>query len=128
MHIEQLKKEVVPAIGNVNKFKNKFKMDTKLLLYNALVQSHFKYMAIIYAHKITVSLNSLQRTQIIFFFNLPRLYSTVDLYRNMSNNIQPVYGMYKYQILTYIYKAIHNFGPRSIQFNIHQNAIIPRNN
>ncbi|XP_075163964.1 uncharacterized protein LOC142236620 [Haematobia irritans] len=131
MHMEELKKKVSPAIGMLHKFRNVFNVKTKLLLYNSLIQSHLNYLAIIYAHKNNFHLRALQRTQnkaLKIVFNLPILYPTSELYSNIAKTILPVYGIYKFQLLTYMFKATNNIGLGSIQFLINQTAFNTRNN
>lgn len=130
MHIQHVKSKVAPALGLLFKFKNKFDLDTKLLIYNALIHSHFNYMAIIYAHRKTAELKSLQRTQnkaLKIVYNLPLLYSTRSLYEDITKTVLPVYGLYKIQLLLYVFKATHNIGHQTIEFIVNQNIFNTRN-
>lgn len=130
IHIQHVKKKVAPALGLLFKFKNKFDLNTKLLLYNALIHSHFNYMPLIYAHRKTTELKSLQRTQnkaLKIVYNLPLMYPTRSLYKDISKSVLPIYGLYKMQLLIYIFKAIHNIGHHTIEFSENQNTFNTRN-
>lgn len=131
VHMDELRKKVAPAIGILHKFRNTFNVKTKLLLYNSLIQSHFNYLAMIYAHKNNIYLKSLQRTQnkaLKIVFNLSRFYPTTELYKHIAKNILPIHGTYELQVLTYMFKVIHDIGHRSIQFEINQTLVNTRNN
>lgn len=130
MHIRYVKGKVAPALGILYKFKNKFDVKTKQLLYNTLIHSHFSYLPIIYANKTTSELKSLQRTQnkaIKLVFNLPITFSTYYLYKEVSKTILPIYGLYKFQLLMYMFKSLNNIGYHVIEFRRNQNAFNTRN-
>ena len=46
LFIKPLKSKIASATGLIYKFKSKFNVETKLLIYQALVQSHMNYLAI----------------------------------------------------------------------------------
>lgn len=128
-HIQDLKAKVAPAIGMLYKYKNKFDIKTKLLIYNSLVQSHLNYIPMVYAYKKSAQLRSLQRIQnkaLKIVYNLPRTYSTLALYGNASK-ILPVHGLYKMQLLVYMFKSLRNLGPRAIEFHANQSVFNTRN-
>ena len=79
--------------------KNKLYENTKLLLYDAIIESHLNYMAIIYGFKSTTTLKSLQCN------NLPIRFQTLSLYRDICKTILPIQGLYKYQGLMYLFKS-----------------------
>lgn len=131
LHIQYLKSKICSAIGILFKFKNKFDENTKLLIYNALIQSPLSYLAILYGYKRTYELKSLQRMQnkaLKVVFNLPLMYSTVSLYKNVSKTVLPMYGICKLQLLIYVFKSLHNMGHHTIKFSYNQHASNMRNN
>lgn len=123
-HINHLKSKISPAIGLMYKFKNKFDERTKFLIYQTLIQSHLNYLAIIYAHKKSSELKSLQRLQnkaLKTVANLPITNSTYSLYNDAFPTILPIHGIYKLQLLLYVYKSLHHIGHHTIQFNLNHN-------
>lgn len=130
MHIQNLKSKVVSATGLIYKFKNKFNIKTKLIIYQSLIQSHLNYLAIIYGYNKSSELKSLQRTQnkaLKTVFNLPLTYSTLSLYKDVSASILPVHGLYKLQLLLYIFKSLNGFGHHTIFFSRNQTVFNTRN-
>lgn len=129
-HMQYLKSKVTPAIGLLYKFKNKFDKDTKLLLYNALIHSHYNYLPMIYAGKKNADFKSLQRSQnkaLRIVYNLPQRYCTELLFKNISKTTLPICGLYKMQLLTYMYKSLNNIGYHVITFNQNQTRFNTRN-
>lgn len=123
MHIQHVKSKVAPALGFLFKFKNKFNIDTKLLIYNGLIHSYLNYMPLVYGHRKTTVMKSLQRTQnkaLKIVYNLPILFSTQSLYKNVAKSILPISGLYKMQLIMYVYKIIHNIGHQTIHFTANQ--------
>lgn len=131
MHIQQIKSKVAPAVGILYKFKHKFDVCTKLLIYNNLINSHFNYMMITYGCRKSVEFRSLQRVQnkaLKTVYNLPAIYPSLNLYSNICKNILPLHGIYKMQILLYMYKSLHNIGHHTIEFTRNQTNVNTRNN
>lgn len=129
-HIQYIKSKVAPAIGLLYKFKNKFDKHTKFLIFQALVQSHCNYLNIAYGHKKSTELRSLQRLQnkaLKSVANLPILYPTIKLYRDVFPSVLPVYGSYKFQLLLYVYKCLHDIGHHTVHFLRNQHTINTRN-
>lgn len=121
-HINYVKSKVSSGVGILYKFKQKFNIETKMLLYQSLVHSYLTYLPIIYAGKTTSSLKSLQSAQnkaLKIVFNLPLRHSTVDLFKTYATNILPVRGLYKQQLLLHVFKSINGIGSHTTQF--HQN-------
>ena len=130
LHIRELKSKIAPAIGILYKMKNKLNENTKLLLYHALIQSHLNYVAIIYGFKSTTTLKSLQCMQnkaLKAVYNLPSRYQTLSLYRDICKTILPIHGLYKYQVLMYLFKSLNNIGYRTIRFRQNQTIFNTRN-
>lgn len=131
IHIQTLKTKIVSVIGLLYKFKNKFNTQTKLIIYKSLIHSHLNYLPIIYAYKRSNELKSLQRIQnkaLKVVFNLPLMYSTISLFKNVSLAILPVYGLYRMQLLLYVFKSLHNIGYHTISFVRNQTVHNTRNN
>ena len=79
-YIQSLRKKIASAIGILHKFENIFDLKTKVLLYNALIQSHLNYMPMIYAFRKPKDLKSIQRLQnkaIKLVYNIPRMHAFV---------------------------------------------------
>lgn len=130
LHICEVKRKIAPAIGILYKMKNKLTTKTKLLLYNALVQSHLNYMVIIYGYKCTNVLKPLQSMQnkaLKVIHSLPATYSTHSLYNDVCKPIMPIHVLYKYQVLLYIFKSLNNIGYHTINFLQNQSAFNTRN-
>lgn len=130
-HIKQLKAKTSRGIGLLYKFKNKFKQETKFLLYRSLIESYYNYMPIVYGFNNSTQLKSLQRMQnksLRIVANLPATYSTVTLYRDIFQTVLPITAIYKKRLLLYVYKCLNKIGHHTIEFPINQQAINTRNN
>lgn len=131
LHIQNLKSKIVCALGLIYKFKNRFDKQTKLILYQSLIHSHLNYLPMVYASRKSNELKSLQRTQnkaLKAVYNLPLTFSTISLYKNITTTILPVNGLYKLQLLLYVFKSIHNIGHHTISFQRNQTRFNTRNN
>ncbi|XP_075159634.1 uncharacterized protein LOC142232827 [Haematobia irritans] len=129
-HISCLRNKVAPALGILFKMRYLLDSKTKMMLYQSLVQSHLGYLAVIFGWKNTSALRSLQRIQnkaLKAVFNLPMRFSTIPLYAEISKNILPVHGLYRYQLLLYIYKTEKNIGYSTLKFSRNQSAFNTRN-
>ena len=105
-------------------------MQKKILIYQSLIESHCNYLTIIYGFKRTNEFKSLQRLQnkaLKIVANLPILFPTVSLYKNIFPQVLPIYGIYKQQLLVYVYKCLQNFGHHTIHFVQNQNIFNTRN-
>lgn len=125
-----MKSKIVSATGLIYKFKNKFNLKTRLIIYQSLIQSHLNYLAFIYGCYKSNELKSLQRAQnkaLKTVFNLPLSFSTLSLYRDVSATILPVYGLYKMQLILYVFKSINNIGHHTITFSRNQTVFNTRN-
>lgn len=130
-HIQSLKSKTSQAIGFLYKFKNKFDHDTKFLIYNALVQSHLNYLAVLYGWKKSTELKSLQRVQnraLKAVANLPITHPTISLFNDVFKSVLPIYGIYKMQLLLYVFKSTNSIGHHTIKFSRNQNTHNTRNN
>lgn len=131
IHIQYIKNKISQAIGLLFEFKNKFDRKTKMLIYYALIQSQLSYLIILYGSRKTTDIKSLQRMQnkaLKSVFNLPIMYPTVSLYEDVVKSVLPIMGIYKLQLLLYVFKCIHNIGHHTVQFRINQHSIETRNN
>lgn len=131
IHIHNLKSKVLSVVGLLYKFRNKFNTETKLVIYQALIHSHLNYLPIIYGHKKSNEFKSLQRTQnraLKTVFNLPLTYPTICLYRDVSPTVLPVFGLYKMQLILYVFKSVYNIGHHTISFVRNQTVFNTRNN
>lgn len=130
-HIQFLKTKSAQAVGLLYKFKNKFDKNTKYLIYNGLIQSHFNYLAILYGYKKSSELSSLQRMQnkaLKVTSNLPITHPTISIYRDVFKTTLPIHGIYRMQLLMYVFKCIHNIGHHTIRFQTNQHYFNTRNN
>ena len=102
------------------KLKNKLNVETKILIYQSLIQSHLNYMAIAYAYNkhsnLIKSLQHMQNRALKIVYNLPASYSTISLYKDICPQILPIQGLYKYQVLMFVFNCIHNIGYHTISF------------
>lgn len=122
MHIEMLKTKISSATGILRKFQFKLSTETKLQLYFALIHCHLVYIPIVYASKDCATLKSLQRAQnkaLKVVYNLPRDYPTIDLFTNYAKRVLPVKGIYKHNLLMFMFKSINGFGNSFVQFRQH---------
>lgn len=129
LHIKDIKSKISPVIGLLYKFKYKFDEKTKLIIYEALIQSHLNYLVSIYAYKNSIELQSLQRTQnkaLKNVYNLPIRYPTLRLYQEIAKNILPINGIYKKQVLLFVFKSLHNIGHSTITFTRNQSTFATR--
>lgn len=119
-HIDKVRAKVSSATGILYKFRNKFNTETKELIYQSLVHSHLTYLPIIYGWKSNNSLKSLQSAQnkaLKVVYNLPLRYPTLDLFKYKATNVMPVRGLYKQQILLYMFKKQMGIGARTMEFS-----------
>lgn len=118
VHIDALKAKISAGLGILYKFKNKLTEKVKLLLYQSLIHSHLTYLPIVYAHKMT-------NDKLVF--NLSRRHSTLSVFREYGQSILPISGLYKKQLLIYVYKTLHGLGYHVIQFQKNQSGFQTRN-
>lgn len=118
-HIDSIKSKISSAVGVLYKFRSKLNCKTKFLIYQSLIHSHLSYLPIIYGCKNSTSLKSLQATQnkaLKLVFNLPIRYHTLDLFRCHAVSVLPVRGLYKMQLMKFVFKSIRGIGNTSMQF------------
>lgn len=118
-HITKMNAKISSATGLLYKFRNKFSTGTKILIYNSLIHSRLTYIPMIYGSRESSSLKQLQVAQnkaLKLVFNLPLRYPTVQLYTGKAVNILPVRGIYKQQLLLYVFQSLREFPGRLIQF------------
>lgn len=131
IHIGEIKKKIAPAIGILYKLKYKLNEKSKLMIFQSLVQSHLKYLAVAYAcNKNSGSLRSLQCMQnkaLKTIYNLPLTYPTLLLYRDVGKTILPIYGLHEYQVVMFVFKCINGIGHHTISFFQNQNNFNTRN-
>lgn len=131
MHIEEVKKKIAPAIGILYKLKWKLDESTKTMIFHSLIHSHIKYLAIAYAYNKNnncfKSLQHFQNKALKIVFNLPATFSTNLLYTTVAKNILPIYGVFEYQALIFVYKCLHKIGHHTIDFNRNQRMFNTRN-
>lgn len=129
-HIKSLRAKISSASGLLFKLSRKLATKNKLLIYQSLIHSHLEYMAIVYAFKKTNELKILQSAQnkaLKCVFNLDIRHNTIGLYKDYCKTIMPIYGLYKKQLLLYVYKSVHNIGSRFINLSVNQNICNTRN-
>lgn len=129
-HITMLKVRSSRALGILYKYKNKFSKEVKLLIYQALIHSNFNYMSLLYCSKKSGELESLHRIQkkaLKVVDNLPITYPTISLYRDKFPTILPLYGIYKMQLILYVFKCLHGIGHHTLQFTRNQTSFNTRN-
>lgn len=122
MHIEMLKRKISAATGILRKFKSKLSTETKLQLYYSLIHCHFVYIPTVYAFKHCAALKSLQSAQnkaLKIVYNLPTEFSTIQLFTCYAKGVLPVRGVYKYNILQFMFKSTKRIGNSFIQFHQH---------
>lgn len=131
LHIDEIKKKIAPAIGILYKLKWKLDERTKSMIFNSMIHSHIKYLAITYGYnknsRSLKSLQSIQNKALRIVYNLPITFSTNLLYTTVAKNILPVHGVHEYQVLMFVYKCLHNIGHHIVQFNQNQRTFNTRN-
>lgn len=129
-HINSLRNKIAPAIGILHKMKYILDLKAKLLIYHSLIESHLKYLVIIYGCKNNAKVKSLQCMQnkaLKTVFNLPHRYSTISLYTDICDSILPIHALYFYQMMLYVYKSRNNIGYHTICFHQNQSVFNTRN-
>lgn len=129
-HICNVKSKIAPAIGILYKMKYVLDTKTKLMLYQALIQSHVNYLAIIYGYKNTNTLKTLQCMQnkaLKTIYNLPLTHPTVSLYTDTCGTVLPVHALQQYQLLVCVYKTLNKIGYHMIEFSRNQTVFNTRN-
>lgn len=102
-HCKMVLTKVSQGLGILNKFRFKFDVTTKKLIYFALIHSHLSYCTALWgasslAEKIQVAQNKSLRT----VYNVDNRSNRVELY--LLADVLPLAGLYKKQVSTYIYK------------------------
>lgn len=123
-HIEHLKSKVSPITGMLYKLRNKLNVRTKMMIFESLIQSKLRYLSQVYAHRRNAALKTLQVVQnkaLKNIFKLPMTYSTLSLYKEVAVTVLPIYGIHMMQLLTYVYKVVHNIGYHTISLERRQN-------
>ncbi|XP_075163257.1 uncharacterized protein LOC142235890 [Haematobia irritans] len=129
-HIQEIRNKIAPGLGILYKYKNKMDEQAKLMIFQSLIQSHLNYLPIIYGYKKNSDLKSLQILQnraLKIVYNLPERYPTFLLYRDVAKSVLPVFGLYKKQVLIYVYKVLNNIGFHTTQFLNNNYTINTRN-
>lgn len=91
-----------------------------MLIYKTLIHSHLTYQPMIYAWRTNSCLRSLQAAQskaLKIVHNLPTRYPSLNLYRHISKDVLPIYGLYKQQISIYMFKSLQGIGSGSTIFS-----------
>lgn len=131
VQIQHLRSSLAPVLGMMFKLKNKLRRETKLLMFESLIQNKLKYLSHIYGYKPNSDLKSLQIIQnkaLRCVYNLPRMFSTVPLYRDVSKTALPIVGLHKFQLLTYVYKCLNNIGHHTVQLQRNNHTFNTRHN
>lgn len=129
--IQHVRSIISPALGILYKLKYKLDEKTKYIIFQALVHSHLNYLTLIYGFRKNAELKSLQIIQnksLKTVFNLPQLFPTLTLYKDVVKTVLPIYGIYKMQLLIYVYKVVHGIGHHTTSFPRNQIVFNTRNN
>ena len=128
-HINDLKMKLAPAVGILYKLKNK--LNSKLTIYKSVIETRLNCLYIPYAHKKNKtslkSLEMLQNRALKIVYKLPLMYRIYSLYKDVSKTILPIYGLYKYQALMYVFKFINQIDNHTITFSQNQLHFNTRN-
>lgn len=116
-HIEHLRNKIASLCGLMHRVKTFVPKHTLLSFYYSCIHSHLLYLIIVWGH---ASKSNLQKIQVLqnrclkIIFHLPQLFSTVQLYSNVSHNILPLRGLCKLQTCLFMYDILK-------KTNMHQN-------
>lgn len=122
-HVDHISTKIAAATAILRKLSF---LPTQILrkLYFALAHSHLSYAAIVWAAAKDNTLNRvqvLQRKALKACYKLNIRFSTIDLFTNAAQNIQPLKAIRVQQTCELVYSAIHNMSPTNMVFEYNQN-------
>lgn len=123
-HIEHVQRKVSSLCGLMYRVSKFVPRNALLTFYHGCIHSHLQYLIIVWGHACKTKLKKLQVLQnrcLKIIYHLPQLYSTLQLYTNISHSILPLRGLCKLQSCLFIYDTLKN--P-----NMHCNLILPITN
>lgn len=110
-HINSLQKTISSTCGMLWKLSKFLPRNALLTMYHAFVQSKLQYLVSLWGAAAKSRLKPLQTIQnrcLKAVFNLPRLYSTANLYENSPASILPVSALRELQCLLQIHNQMYN--------------------
>lgn len=108
-HINDLKNKLSSICGVFRKISSFIPRKWLLKLYHALFHSRLQYLVTCWG---TASISVLKELQVIqnrclkIIYGRPRLYPTLDLYKESHDSILPVKALYNYQTLMQVWKIL----------------------
>lgn len=118
-HITALCKRIAPKIGIINKLRFMLPRTITKKLYFSLVHSNISYLAGVWGcayNAVLQPLQILQNRAMKFSLQLPRLFSTVELYKYDQRRVLNVNGLYRFQISKFVHQCIHDLAYHTITF------------
>lgn len=110
-HINYICSKVSPMIGIISKLRHFLPKPILLNIYYSFIHCRFEYLALNWGATYKLHLYRLQVLQnraLKFIFNKDWLFNTLDLYKNVSKTIIPIYSIYLFQLYTFIFKVLNN--------------------
>lgn len=99
-HVEHVSKKLSSAVGTIGRLKSFLPFKIKILLYNTLVLSVLQYCNLVWGTISKVNLmklHLLQKRAVRYIANVPRLFSTTNLFSKFE--ILPVFFLYNYRLI-----------------------------
>lgn len=99
-HVEHVSKKLSSAVGTIGRLKSFLPVKIKILLYNTLVLSVLQYCNLVWGTTSKVNLmklHLLQKRAVRYIANVPRLFSTTNLFSKFE--ILPVFFLYNYRLI-----------------------------
>lgn len=119
-HIEHIQGKIASLCGLMYRVRPFVPRNALLKFYFGCIHSHLQYLIIVWGHACKSKLKKLQVLQNRCFkiiYSLPQLYSTNQLYTNLTHKALPIRGLCELQSCLFIYDVIKN--P-----NMHHNLIL----
>lgn len=116
-HVDSVFNKLGGLISCVRHVSNLFDEKSKLMFYNAHINSVLSYLIAIWGNTTQFNINRLQRLQnraIKNIFNLPYETSSASLYKRFP--ILPIRKLIKYELCTLVYKIDHKLLKSNIEF------------
>lgn len=110
-HIGKLKREISSFCGIFWRISKFFPLKHLVSMYQAFVQSKLQYLVSIWGSATKTLLKPLQAAQnrcLKVVYNRPRLYSTVDLYKNAAPSVFPILALREIQTLVNMKNILYN--------------------
>lgn len=121
-HIEHIRRKIRSMIGILYKIRCYTPKNILMMIYNAHIQSHLSYLALIYTNasdSLLKPLQVLQNRALKIIYRLPPTFHTDELYQQVAKNVLPVKGLGVFQVCTFVHKHLKGELHSNVKFERH---------